>query len=151
MKKATLSVLAVATFLILPLSAQVDPSTTGPNLDRKAEADLVRLGGQLMAGKAYEYDRVLADEIGPRITGSAGYVKAVDWASSEFERLGLSNIHRESWNIAAAWEPETNASAQILAPRHQRLHLESDGWSPSTPPGGVRGTVHHLSALTRRR
>src|SRR5207344_3255748 len=50
--------------------------------------------------------------------------------------------------IAAAWEPETNASAQILVPRRQRLHLESDGWSPSTPPGGVRGKVHHLSALT---
>jgi len=56
-------------------------------------------------------------------------------------------FRRESWNIATAWEPETNASAQILVPRRQRLHLESDGWSPSTPPGGIRGKIHHLSAF----
>lgn len=148
MRKVTLSVLSVAMFLTIHLSAQVNSSAIGPKLDDQATAALVRVGGQLLiAGKAYEYDRVLADEIGPRITGSSGYVKAVDWVYSEFERLGLTNVRRESWNIVAAWEPETNASAQILVPRRQRLHLESDGWSPSTPSGGIRGKIHHLSAL----
>jgi len=117
--------------------------------DATSNLALVRLGGQLLlAGKAYEYDRVLADDIGPRLTGSPNYVKAVDWAIAEFTRMGLSNVHRESWEIAATWEPEMYATASILAPHAQRLHLESDGWSPSTPVGGVHGRVYYLSALT---
>ncbi len=102
----------------------------------------------LLGGKAYEYDRVLADEIGPRLTGSDNYEKAVDWAVAEFQRMGLSNVHREGWQLDAAWEPETFATGRILAPRAQRLHLESDGWSPSTPPGGVRGKIYYLNAIT---
>jgi len=145
------SFLAVVPAVLLPCltAAQATSSAPGPKLDATTEGALVSLGGQLMlAGKAYEYDRVLADEIGPRLTGSANYTKAGDWADSEFNRLGLSNVHRESWEIDATWEPEVWASARILAPHEQRLHLESDGWSPSTPPGGVHGNVYHLTALT---
>jgi carboxypeptidase Q len=113
------------------------------------QANLIKVGGQLLvAGKAYEYDRQLADEIGPRLTGSANYVKATDWAAAEFTRMGLVNVHKEPWDIPATWEPETVATARILAPHEQRLHLESEGWSPSTPPGGVRGHVFWLKTLT---
>lgn len=144
----TLGLLAPNTLLAQAASA---PETVNPigTLDAVERAAVVRLGGQLMlAGKAYEYDRVLADEIGPRLTGSSNYVKAAEWATEEFRRLGLSHVHREPWEIAATWEPETFATASILAPHVQRLHLESDGWSPSTPPGGVRGKVFYLNALT---
>lgn len=124
-------------------------SATQPDLDSQATAALVRLGGQLMvAGKAYEYDRQLADDIGPRLTGSANYAEAATWAIAEFSRLGLQNVHRESWPINATWEPETYATASILLPHKQRLHLESDGWSPSTPPGGVRGSIFYLKSYT---
>ncbi len=51
--------------------------------------------------------------------------------------------------ISATWEPETYATASIIVPLAQRLHLESDGWSPSTPPGGVRGNVFYLTALNQ--
>lgn len=118
-------------------------------LSEETQASLVKLGGQLMvAGKAYEYDRQLADEIGPRLTGSGNYVKATDWAVTEFTRLGLAHVHKESWEIPATWEPETLATAHIVAPHAQRLHLESEGWSPSTPEGGVHGQVFYLDALT---
>ena len=64
-----------------PFSTTLDAATT---------ESLVRLGGQLMlAGKAYEYDRVLADEIGPRLTGSPNYAKAAEWATDEFKKMGL--------------------------------------------------------------
>jgi carboxypeptidase Q len=126
--------------------ASAPPATT---LDTATTQSLVRLGGQLMlAGKAYEYDRVLADDIGPRLTGSPNYVKAAEWATNEFKRLGLSNVHREAWEISSTWEPETFATARILSPHPQRLHLEADGWSVSTPAGGVRGNVYHLKLMT---
>ena len=108
-------------------------------------AAMERLAGKmLLEGKAYEYDRHLADGIGARLTGSANYVKATDWAVAEFTRLGLKNVHKESWVIPATWEPETVGTGRIVEPREQRLHLESEGWSPSTPEGGVRGPVFHL-------
>jgi putative cell wall-binding protein len=47
-------------------------SHTAITVDSKLDNDLIRLGGQMMiAGQAYEYDRHLADDIGPRLTGSA--------------------------------------------------------------------------------
>src|SRR6201996_4480131 len=123
--------------------------TTAVAQQTASQPSLVRLGGQLVvAGKAYEYDRQLADEIGPRLTGSANYVKATDWAVAEFTRLGLTSVHKEPWTIAATWEPETAAVGRILSPHEQRLHLESEGWSPSTPAGGVRGKVVYLPVLT---
>jgi len=123
-----------------PQSIAVSPET---------QAALVKLGGQLMvAGKAYEYDRQLADGIGPRLTGSANYGKATDWAADEFTRLGLAHVHKESWEMPATWEPETLAVARIVSPHAQRLHLESEGWSPSTPESGVHGKVFYLDALT---
>ena len=151
MARSSLCVLAAIGAFSVSVFAQsgATASTGGAGLDAATNAALVKLGGQLMmAGKAYDYDRALADDIGGRLTGSSNYVKAADWAAAEFTRLGLSNVHMEPWEIAATWEPETWASGRILTPHEQRLHLESDGWSPSTPPGGVRGKVYHLTAFT---
>lgn len=103
----------------------------------------------MLAGKAYEYDRELADDIGPRLTASPNYVKATDWAVAEFTRLGLANVHKEAWEIAATWEPET-VEAKIVTPHEQALHLVSEGWSPSTPQGGIRGNVYYLPHLTEQ-
>lgn len=125
------------------------PALAQNAIDAATQQALVKLGGQLMLqGKSYEYDRVLADEIGPRLTGSPNYVKAAEWATEEFKKLGLSNVRREGWEIPATWEPDTWASAEIVAPHRQRLHLESDGWSVSTPAGGVRGNVYHVKKFS---
>jgi len=133
---------------LLPMYGQSAPPAESKTLSPETQSALVRLGGQLMmAGKAYDYDRHLADDIGPRLTGSANYNEAAAWAESEFTRLGLANVHRESWEIPATWEPETLATARLLKPHEQRLHLESEGWSPSTPEGGVKGDIFYLKEL----
>lgn len=141
---------AVLLLSLVPLSAQnSETKDTAPAPPAATRDALVKLGGQmLLAGKAYEYDRQLADEIGPRLTGSANYVKAAAWAESEFRRVGLSNVHLESWEIPNTWEPEDGSQARMLKPHEQRLHLESEGWSPSTPEGGVRGEVFYLKELS---
>jgi hypothetical protein len=133
---------------LLPMYGQSAPPAESKTLSPETQSALVRLGGQLMmAGKAYDYDRHLADDIGPRLTGSANYNEAAAWAESEFTRLGLANVHRESWEIPATWEPESLATARLLKPHEQRLHLESEGWSPSTPEGGVKGDIFYLKEL----
>jgi hypothetical protein len=131
----------------LPIAAESDAAK--PALSAQTRSALVRLGGQLMvAGKGYEYDRQLSDEIGPRLTGSANYVKAAKWAKEEFNHVGLSNVHFESWEIPATWEPEGVVTARILAPHEQRLHMESEGWSPSTGFGGVNGNVYYVQDVS---
>ena len=142
--------LVVAMALLLPALGWAQSAAPGAaKLDPATEQALVKLGGQLMVdGKAYDYDRHLADDIGPRLTGSDNYMKAAAWAADEFRRMGLSNVREEDWEITAAWEPEVWATGEILEPHRQRLHLEADGWSVSTPAGGVKGKVYHLKELS---
>jgi len=99
-------------------------------------------------GQAYEYDRQLADTVGPRLTGSDNYVHAVSWAQQQFRTLGLTNVHTEPFTIPDTWEPETPATGRITAPRTQELHIYSLGWSPSTSGSGVKGDVVYLAHLT---
>ena len=106
------------------------------------------IGDVMVNGQAYEYDRQLADTIGPRLTGSDNYVHAVTWAQEQFKTLGLANVHTEPFTIPVAWEPDGPATGRIVSPRIQNLHIYSLGWSPSTPDKGVKGEVVYLKHLT---
>jgi hypothetical protein len=88
----SLSITAAA--LAVSLLAQTStPANTVSEPTRAAVRQLI--GSILVDGKAYEYDRELADGIGPRITGSANYDRAVAWSMEQFRSLGLSNVHTE--------------------------------------------------------
>lgn len=132
--------------MIRPLLAAALLLGLMPTAAQTVPAEMARLSGAIRAGgRAYEYDRALADGIGPRLTGSANYQKAADWAVAQFTALGLTDVHREPWTIPNTWQPDGPATARLLEPRVQNLHLVSEGWSPSTPPGGVRGRVYYLA------
>lgn len=137
-----LALVFLTSFLPIVASAQmpVTPET------RSTVAQIV--GDIMVNGQAYEYDRQLADTIGPRLTGSDNYVHAVSWSQEKFRALGLANVHTEPFTIPATWEPETPATGRITSPRIQELHIYSLGWSPSTPSGGVKGNVVYLEHLT---
>jgi carboxypeptidase Q len=114
----------------------------------ETRATVGHLVGEIMVNsKAYAYDRHLADNIGPRLTGSDNYVHAVSWATEQFQSLGLKNVHTESFTMPALWEPETPAVGNIIAPRNQALHIYSAGWSPSTPAEGITGPVTYLKEM----
>jgi carboxypeptidase Q len=131
-------------FLAAQSSATSDPSSVSPET-RDAARQLI--GDTIMNGKAYEYDGHLADLIGPRLTGSANYMRAAEWLVEEFKALGLSNVHTEDWTIPATWEPDGPASGQIVKPVEHRLHIYSLGWSPSTPPGGISGEAVYIQSF----
>ena len=135
----------------LRLMAADAPTPSAPALTvaadtRTAERQLI--GDSLLNGQAYEYDRQLADSIGPRLTGSTHFQEAVSWAQQQFKALGLSNVHTEEWTLPATWEPEIPATGHIVSPVDHTLHIVSLGWSPSTPPEGVTGKVFYLKDLT---
>jgi carboxypeptidase Q len=126
--------------------AQTPAITPSVSQDTRAAAKQL-LGDILLNGEAYEYDRQLADTIGPRLTGSPNYMRAADWAQQHFKQLGLTDVHTETWTIPATWEP-VSASGRILTPVDHTLHIYSIGWSPSTPKHGIEAPVLYLPALT---
>jgi len=139
-------------FTAAPARTQSPPTPAAPTVSPSVSQDTrtaIRnlIGDILLNGEAYEYDRQLADTIGPRLTGSSNYMRAADWAQQHFRDLGLANVHTELWTIPATWEPES-ASGHILTPVDHTLHLYSKGWSPSTAAAGITGPVLHLPSLT---
>ena len=115
----------------------------------ETRAEVRQLVGDIMVnGKAYDYDRQLADNVGPRLTGSDNYVHGVAWATDQFKALGLANVHTESFTMASLWEPEVLATGHITAPRLQTLHIYSLGWSPSTPDAGIQGDIVYIPHFT---
>jgi carboxypeptidase Q len=140
-----------AALLIAPafLAAQSSTSDTGFTVSPETREAAQRLiGDSIMNGKAYEYDEHLADRIGPRLTGSANYMRAADWAVQQFKSLGLSNVHTEEWAMPATWEPDGPVVGNITSPVDHVLHIYALGWSPSTPPDGVTGQVVWVHRMT---
>jgi carboxypeptidase Q len=141
MRRFSLALIALFAPVLAPAQMPVSPET---------RATVAHIIGDIMVnGQAYEYDRQLADTIGPRLTGSDNYAHAVTWSQEQFKALGLANVHTEPFTLKTAWEPETAATGHIVTPRPQTLHIYSLGWSPSTPDRGVTGNVVYLQHLTR--
>ena len=94
----------------------------------------------------------LADQIGPRVTGSPQQQSASQWTLEKFKEAGLSNAHLEPWTIANAWVrgassgriwlPATGKNA--AAPAFHELTIAAAGWSPPTN-GVVKGRVVGVS------
>jgi hypothetical protein len=99
-----------------------------------------RLAASIYTGPAMRTLRDLSDGFGGRVTGSPAYAHAAEWAAAQFRSYGIQNVRLEPFDIPNGWVRGT-AHGELLAPVTRPLHLESLGWSASTPPGGVKGEV----------
>lgn len=75
--------------------------------------------------------RVLTDEIGGRVTGSAAYEAALLWGEEAFRRAGVDSVRLESYEAPTRWEAES-ASAAVVAPYRFPLRVISFALAPST-------------------
>jgi len=93
----------------------------------------------------------LCDDVGPRLSGSPAYDRAVDWALKAMTDAGLRNVHKEMVMVPR-WERRAEA-AQVLLPARHELSLLGLGGSVPTPPGGltadvvVVGSAEELAAM----
>ena len=116
----SLRLVALALASAVSAAAQPDPTAaliervTGPG--SRLEADL----------------RVLTDEIGGRVTGSAGYEKALKWGVDAFRRARVDSVKLESYPVPAKWEG-ISASASVVEPFPVPLRVVSFALAPSTP------------------
>lgn len=109
-----------------------------PGGDVRDTAD--RLAASIYIGPAMHTLRELSDGFGGRVSGSPAYNHAAEWAAAKFRSYGIQNVRLEPFTIPNGWVRGT-AHGQLLAPVARTLHLESLGWSPSTPAGGIKGEI----------
>src|SRR5437868_6247369 len=128
---------ALALLLLVALLAS-------PSLAQQLTADTqpaARLAGSvLVGGHAMKYLEDLTDKFGGRLTGSPAYNRSAEWAAEQFRAMGIKNVKLEPFTLPNGWE-RGYAHGRILAPVERHLFIESLGWAPSTPAGGVRGEI----------
>ncbi|MFV8755082.1 M28 family peptidase [Nannocystaceae bacterium ST9] len=81
--------------------------------------------------------RVLAVDIGPRLSGSKGLDKAEQWAIGEFERWGLA-AGRERWGEFAVGFERGPAKGAMIRPERKDLEFGTWAWTPGTPGGAPK-------------
>ena len=116
-----------------------------PNAEVRETAD--RLAGSVYTGPSMHTLRELTDGFGGRLSGSLAHNHAAEWAAAKFRSYGIQDVRLESFTMANGWTRGT-AHGQMLSPMARTLHLESLGWSPSTPAGGVKGEVVVVEDVT---
>jgi len=126
-------VILLAVVLLLQTAAAQDAEVS-----RKRAAQIA--GDIVTKDHAYGYLRELTDKFGGRLGGSPSFDRAADWAVEQFRAMGIRDVKLEPLTIPNGWERGW-ASGRMLAPQVRPLYVQSLGWSPSTPKGGVRGEV----------
>jgi hypothetical protein len=137
--KRLLAPLVLLALLVQPAAAQ-QPDAVREQTDRLATSILI-------GGRSMQYVTELADTFGGRLTGSTAYARSAEWAAARFREAGIRNVKLEPFTMPQVWERGW-ANARMTAPMARPLHLESLGWSPSTPAGGIRGEVVMMQDLS---
>jgi carboxypeptidase Q len=85
-----------------------------------------------------EYGSALADDIGPRLTGSPNMAKANAWTRDQFTAMGCVNAHLEDWGeFGLGWQ-QLNTWVRMTAPDTAVFIAQATPWSPATN-GSVSG------------
>ena len=143
-RRATGAVLnaALATALLLggavPASAQTYP-TSDPIIQGIWER-----GMDPERSMAWTLAQSLIDSIGPRLSGSPGFHRAVDWAESTLSGWGIQT-ERQQYGTWVSWEGDY-IHADLTSPRRRTLEAAILAWSPGTN-GPVEGDAVVLPDL----
>ncbi len=117
-----------------------------PRAPERTRADLAHLTGEvLINGEAYANLEYLSDRIGPRVTGSEGEARALQWALEKFRSYAYTNAHREDYTVPHRWR-RGMAEASIIAPIERRIDVASYGWVVGTQ-GVVTAPVVSISKI----
>jgi len=129
--------LLVVISITTALSAPAARSSPWVDAYREAAARLV---GEAMSTRfAWERLAYIGDTFGNRLSGSQSLEDAIAWAVAEMKRDGLENVHTEPVKVPH-WV-RGQESAEIVAPRRQRLVMLGLGNSIGTGPAGVEADL----------
>jgi carboxypeptidase Q len=106
-----------------------------------------QITASILNGPSMDTLWMLSDGFGGRLSGSPAYQRSAEWAAGKFRSYGIQNVRLEPFNIPNGWE-RGPVTGEMIAPLRRPLHVESFGWSPSTPSGGVQGDVVQISDVS---
>ena len=93
--------------------------------------DRIREEG-LLHSHVMEYGSALADDIGPRLTGSPNMAKANAWTRDQLTAMGCANAHLEDWGeFGIGWQ-QLNTWVRMTSPDTAVFIAQATPWSPST-------------------
>jgi carboxypeptidase Q len=126
--------MCVALVLAAPLSAQ------SPNWLNEYRAPAAKLVAASQASDfAWQRLAEVTDLYGPRLSGSVGLERAIDWAVATMQKDGLENVRKERVMVPK-WV-RGKESLDLLDPVPQPLVMLGLGNSVGTGPAGVTGDV----------
>ena len=102
----------------------------------------------LMNGQSYEWLRTLTKDIGPRLSGSAGAEKAVQWAKGELEELGLDSVWLQPVMVPK-WTRGTPETAYFTTSGSGKTDVPicALGGSVATPANGLTANVVEVQGI----
>ena len=100
------------------LFACAGPATTHVSTPSDSQDRLRALAGSaLLEPQGASMLRVLSEEIGPRVPGTAACARAEQYVAERMRALGMSNVHLEEVRSPTAGSPETSRSSSCLPRR----------------------------------
>ena len=97
------------------------------------------VGTALQDVEGWEKLTYLTTEIGPRLSGSSGLERAIEWAHATMEEEGLENVRLQAVKVPH-WV-RGKESAEVLSPLEKPLGILGLGGSVGTPPEGITAPV----------
>ena len=94
---------------------------------------------------AYRRVAALADQFGPRMTGSPALERAIVWAHDAFVADGQENVALDPVRVPI-WQ-RGKESAEIVTPAPRRLAVLGLGGTVATPPGGLTAEVAAVASF----
>jgi hypothetical protein len=115
--------------------AASDSALTAPQVEIGYVPDRAAISAIVAAGRdtlrLAEDLAHLTDVIGPRLTGSEGLQRAVDWTLQRFREDGADSAWTEPLRLGVGWERGT-FELHMTAPHRRQLVGASWGWTPGT-------------------
>jgi len=101
----------------------------------------------LLHSHVMDYGSALADDIGPRLTGSPNLAKANAWTRDQLTAMGCVNAHLDDWGeFGMGWQ-QLNTWVRMTAPDTAVFIAQATPWSPPTS-GPVTGDAVFVNIQT---
>ena len=148
MKRVIVLCIAFLSCLSAASVAQERRESVGEGIERYDSAAVAQIINEGMQhSKVMDILSWLTDVCGPRLTGSPGYFKALEWARKTMEGWGLANAHLEGWGPWGRGWILKRYEANVAAPAPFPLLSFPKAWSPGTD-GAAKGEAIYLNANT---
>jgi Zn-dependent M28 family amino/carboxypeptidase len=101
----------------------------------------------LVNGRTYKNLKYLCKSIGPRLSGSPGAAKSVEWSKSLMESYGFDKVYLQEVMVPHWVRGSKEQAKIIIGPRQYSVQVAALGGSVPTSPEGLTAEVIEVKSL----